>query len=166
MKVSVRQLCIDDWNILRSMRLQALKECEGMYLSSYKQGLERTPEDWQETLTGDDRAIFGLFDGNKPIGLAAVFTWKNDPTQKTGVMAMGYIVSDYRGRGLVRHLYDARIAWAKKHAAIEKLRISHREGNEATKRAAIANGFVYTGQKTIHFGDGTEDADHNYELIL
>lgn len=115
MKPEIRQLSERDWEIFRAIRLKALQECERVYLSSYEDTLKRTPEEWQEIIAGDDRAIFVLFANEKPIGLASVFTWKDDASKTTGVMAMGYLVPDHRGKGFSRLLYEPRIAWAKQH---------------------------------------------------
>jgi len=79
---------------------------------------------------------------------------------------MDFIAPEYRGKGLAHMLYKARIDWAQKHPDIEKLHISHREDNEASRRTMIAHGFEPDGKSRIRFGDGQEDTDHSHALYL
>lgn len=48
-------------------------------------------KEWQEMLDGKGKCIFGLFDSDKIIGLAAVFTSQEDSNGQSGVLAMDYI---------------------------------------------------------------------------
>lgn len=164
--VYIRQLAPDDWQQFRDIRLAALKECEGVYLAPYQDTLNHPQSYWKETLHGNDRAIFGLFDADKNIGLGSIFTSKDDPSGQTGILAMGYIIPEYRGQGLSKMLYEARLNWAQNHPIIEKIEVSHRAGNEASRRANQAYGFQPTGQKTVTFGDGQQDIDYTYVLHL
>ncbi len=152
--------------MFRDMRLCALEECEGVYLPSYVESLEKEPAYWREVIAGDDRAIFGLFDGQRHIGIGSVFTSRNDPSGQTGILAMGYILPEYRGQGLSRLLYHARIEWVLGHSCFKKLEISHRVGNEASRRAILKHGFQLVGQDKVVFGDGMEDWDLCYERVL
>lgn len=79
---------------------------------------------------------------------------------------MDYIAPEYRGRGLSDLLYSARIEFAKNHTAWKKLAISHRQGNEPSRRAMVGQGFEYKGKKLITWPDGTEDWEWNYEMDL
>src|ERR1700733_5869738 len=104
--ISVRALMPDDWEILRSARLKALQEHPGVYLSSYKVEAEMPETKWKETLDGKGKYVVALFDNDRLIGFAGVFTWRGDPTGQSGVLAMDYIDPTYRGRGLSRLLYQ------------------------------------------------------------
>ncbi|MCB9983785.1 MAG: GNAT family N-acetyltransferase [Rhodospirillales bacterium] len=164
--IHIRQFSEEDWQQFRDIRLAALKDCEGVYLASYKNALNHSQSYWKETLRGGDRALFGLFDADKNIGLGSIFTWKDDPSGKTGILAMGYIVPAYRGQGFSKMLYEARINWAQNHPLIEKIVVSHRKGNEVSRRANQAYGFQPTGQQTLTFGNGQKDIDYTYVLHL
>lgn len=164
--ISIRQLKPEEWGILRDIRLRAVKECERVYLANYEEVLQKQPEDWRDIIDGEDRAIFVLFDGEQPVGLGSVFTVREDPSGQTGIMAMGYIDPLYRRRSLSYLLYKARIEWARAHPVIEKLTISHREGNEASRHAMEKHGFQKVGKDKIRFGDGSEDWDHRYQMVF
>jgi len=65
--IHIRQLTVEDWELFRDLRLQALKECQRVYLGTYEEGKKRTDTEWQDILKGEDKAVFALFDGQKPI---------------------------------------------------------------------------------------------------
>jgi len=147
--ISLRALTPDDWEIFRSARLNALKQHPEEYLSSYEAEAETPEVRWKETLNGNGKCVVALFDNDRLIGFAAVFTWRGDPTGKSGVLAMDYIEPTYRGRGLSRLLYQGRIDWALDQKQFARLVISHRQGNEASRRANQAFGFEYQGREKI-----------------
>lgn len=147
--ISLRALTPDDWEIFRSARLNALKQHPEVYLSSYEAEAETPEVKWKETLNGNGKCVVALFDNDRLIGFAAVFTWRGDPTGKSGVLAMDYIEPTYRGRGLSRLLYQGRIDWALDQKQFARLVISQRQGNEASRRANQAFGFEYQGREKI-----------------
>jgi RimJ/RimL family protein N-acetyltransferase len=164
--IHIRLLKPEDWQILRKMRLRALQMNPDVFLGVYAVEFQNPDEKWHEVVDGTGKGVFGLFDGGTLIGITAVFTWREDPSGQTGVMAYSFIEPAYRGRGLSKLLYEARIAWAVRHKPFKKLVIAHREGNEASKRAMLAHGFVFTDTKSIDWPDGTADLEYNYELDL
>ncbi len=165
MSFSVKTLKQPDWESFRSIRLRALQEHPNLYLGTYKDTIARSESEWQAMLDGNGKCIFGLFDKDQLIGLAAVFTSRDDPTGKTAVMAMDYIESHYRGGHLSRMLYQARIEWAKQQP-FKRLVISHREGNEVSRRANQAFKFKFIGAEFIEWPDGKKALDYRYELDL
>jgi RimJ/RimL family protein N-acetyltransferase len=156
----------DDWETFRSARLKALKEHPGVYLSSYAVEAEASEAEWKGMLDGKGKCVIALFDDDRLIGFAGVFTWRGDPKGKNGVLAMDYIEPSYRGRGLSRLLYQGRIDWALDQEQFAKLVISHRQGNEASRRANQAFGFEYVGRQKIRWPDGAEAEEWNYLLDL
>jgi len=133
---------------------------------SYDEQIKISESGWRELLDGNGKCVFGLFENNQIIGLAAVLTWHNDPSGQSGLMAMDYIDAKYRGRHLSWLLYEARINWAINHVPFKRLVTSHREGNEASRRANQAFGFKFIGKELIDWPDGCKAFDHTYELNL
>ncbi len=166
MSITTRALTAEDWGTFRQIRLRALREHPDVYLGSYKEAAARTEREWMQMLDGEGKCIFGLFDAAKIVGLAAVFTSREDSSGQTGVLAMDYIDPIYRGRHLSRLLYEARIEWAKQHQPFKRLVISHREGNEASRRANQAFDFKFISKDEISWPDGTTAPDYEYELDL
>ena len=164
--IHIRQFTIDDWEAFRDMRLQALKECTRMYLATYEDSLKRTDQEWRNMISGPNKTVFGLFDGDQQIGFAGIFMPDEGPSDTAACLVMDYIVPEYRGKGLVQMLYRARIEWAQNHPVIDTLNICHRAGNEASRKAMVAQGFKPNEQKQTIFGDGQEDTDYGYVLYL
>ncbi len=79
---------------------------------------------------------------------------------------MDYVDAAYRGQGLSQLLYRARIEWALAHEPFRRLVISHREGNEVSRRAMLAAGFVFKDKEIISWPDGTQAEEWNYTLDL
>jgi RimJ/RimL family protein N-acetyltransferase len=166
MSITTRALTAEDWEMFRKIRLRALHEHPGVYLGTYKHAAARTEREWMEMLDRNGKCIFGLFDHSKIIGLGAVFTSRDDVSGQSGVLAMDYIDPAYRGRHLSKLLYQARIDWAKLHPPFKRLVISHREGNEASRRANQSFGFRYIGKEEVDWPDGRKALHYLYELDL
>jgi RimJ/RimL family protein N-acetyltransferase len=164
--IVIRNLDTNDWEEFKDIRLAALKNHPDLFLTSYKDACHYDDDVWKETLDGKGKQVFGLFVGNKLIGITGIFTCRDDPTRKTGLMAMSYILPEYRGRGLSELLFKARIEWANSYSNFNRLKVSHRENNETSRRAILAFGFKYTGKRKIMWPDGTEDYGCEYELDL
>lgn len=166
MTISIRPLESSDLQALKSMRLKALQSHSGVYLGTYQDAIAFPDSVWLNMLDQNGKCVFGLYDDEKIIGITAVFTHKEDPEGTTGFCGMSYIEPDYRGRGLSKFLHEARIARGMNYLPWKRLVIGHREGNEASRRAIMAQGFQFTGKKKITWPDGTEGWDYNYALDL
>lgn len=153
----------DNWQEFKAIRLQAVGDRPDVFLSSYETTLAQPDNYWIDTLTSLDGAVFGLYDGATIIGLTGVFRYRESP-QDTAILGMSYIDPAYRGRGLSRMFYEARINWARAQDGIIRVIVSHRAGNDASRAANQAFGFVSTGQSTKIYGDGQEAINHEYEL--
>ena len=111
-------------------------------------------------------AFFGLYDGKNLIGSAAVFTDRDDKTERTALLAGNYIREAFRGRKLSRYLYAARIEWVVGCGHFDCIRVGHKQGNEPSRRANQAFGFGYIGQETKAWGDGSQGVLHKYEMRI
>ena len=166
--VFLRALNQDDFKEFRLMRIQALEQHPGYFCAKVDDARSHPDSYWLETLDGQGKCVFGLFDSksDKMVGITAVFTWREDPSGTTGVMAMSYIAPDYRGKGYADLFYEARIDFAKEHKPWTQLTIGHRAGNERSRKAMLRHGFIFTHKKLIQWPDGTEDFEGIYKLDL
>jgi RimJ/RimL family protein N-acetyltransferase len=164
--ISIRALDAHDLEELRAMRIRAVTLHPDLFLYSAEMEIAKPKEYWLETLDNKGKCVFGLYNGETMIGITAVFTWRQDPSKKTGIMAMSFIEPKYRGFGYSSYFYKARMDFALKYEPWTKLHISHREGNLTSRRAMIKHGFEYVGSKEITWPDNTHDLEHNYELDL
>jgi RimJ/RimL family protein N-acetyltransferase len=164
--VIIRQLNESDWEMFRFIRLKALQAYADVFASPYAKEAAESESWWKETLDGKGKAVFGIFDGESMIGFTGIFTARIDPTGQTGILAMSYIEPEYRGQGLSRLFYRARIDWAITQPQLKMLTVSHREGNETSRRANQAFGFILDHKEKKLWPDGTEADDWYYSLDL
>jgi len=166
-EITIRPLDTSDWAAFRDIRLKALESEPGVFASSYEREVGREESGWRELVTGDDKhQVFGLFDASKLIGITAVFTHRDDPSGATAILAMSFIEPDYRGRGLSRLLYQARLDWVRTRPQFKRVVVGHRESNETSRRANQAFGFQYVGREPHTWPDGVTEDELIYELLI
>jgi RimJ/RimL family protein N-acetyltransferase len=165
--ITIRSLDVAEWPQLRDLRLRALEDAPGAFSATYDEAVQRSDSDWRAMISDPTRHVFGLFDVETMIGITGVLTSRDDPSWQTALLVMSYIVRDYRGRGLSRLLYEARLAWARAQPTLTRIVVSHRQSNEASRRANQHHGFVPTGQVVSRvWPDGVTENEVFYELQL
>lgn len=166
MDISIRQLTEDDWEIVRSIRLKALQNDPGVFSATYEDAIKRTEADWKAYLTGTNTAVFGIFDDAHPIGMTGISIERDDSTYKNAFLWGSWLKPEYRGKGISKLMYQARLNWARNHATCEKITVSHRESNIASKLANQKHGFTYTHTEERRWPDGKIEKEPCYELII
>ena len=167
MPVALRELEREDWPRLRELRLHALRAEPGLFFSSFDAEAGHNDEHWMKLAGGDDQhQLFGLFAGEKLVGISGVFTDRDDPTGRTAALGMSYILPEYRGQGFASRLYEARLAWARARPNFLRAVVGHRLSNEPSRRAIARFGFTWTETKPYSWPDGTDEEHVGYELIL
>jgi RimJ/RimL family protein N-acetyltransferase len=165
--ITIRPLDVAEWPQLRDLRLRALEDAPGAFSATYDEVVRRSESDWRAMITDPTRQVFGLFDVDTMIGITGVLTSSEDSSGQTAILVMSYIVREYRGRGLSRMLYEARLAWARAHPTFTRIVVSHRESNEASRRANQRHGFIPTGRVVSRvWPDGVTEGEVFYELQL
>jgi RimJ/RimL family protein N-acetyltransferase len=164
--ISVRPLEEPEWAAFRNLRLQALRTEAGVFASTYEDEASKGPDEWRALIKNPAQKLFGLFDDKRLIGITAVFTWRNDPSGQTAILAMSFILPEYRGRGLARRLYRARLDWVRLHPQFKRVIVSHRESNSLSRRATERQGFVLTGRTQHTWPDGNTEDELHYELKI
>jgi RimJ/RimL family protein N-acetyltransferase len=165
-EIEIRKLAVEDWQEFRTIRLRALKTNQAVFGGTYEDAEQRATEHWKEMLSDKRHAFFCLYEQAKIIGLTGVFTWREDPTNETALFVMSFIEPDYRGKGLSKLFYEARIDWCLQQAHFTKILVGHREGNDASRRANQAFGFKLVSKKMDLWPDGSQDYLYEYELDL
>jgi RimJ/RimL family protein N-acetyltransferase len=164
--ITVRPLEPKEWAVFKDFRLQALKAEPGVFHSSYQEELAYTPEKWQRTLADPADLVFGLFDAGHLIGITAVFRWREDPSGETALLGMSFIAPEYRGRGLSRLLYKARLEWIRTKGLFKRVVVSHRASNGASRRAIERHGFLPTRCAARIWPDGITEDEIFYEMRI
>jgi RimJ/RimL family protein N-acetyltransferase len=164
MKMNIRPLLPSEWETFRDLRLHALKTAPGMFESTYEQASARSEADWRALLAPERQQIFGLFDGAKLIGIAGVFTSRDDPA--TAHLIMDFIQPAYRGKGLWKQMYDARLDWARRRGTFRRVVVAARESNGASLGAMRAAGFQPTHREAHTWPDGATEDEIRFEMKL
>ena len=158
MSISIRQLSENDWHLLSEVRLKALQTDPLVFGSNYELESNYTEAEWRSRLRSDDSAIFMLFDDEKPIGMTGVSVFRDDPTNRTAILWGSWLEPRFRRKGLSNLMYETRIGWARAHPTVERIIVSHRASNVASKYANQKHGFVFTRTHEKIWTDGkTED---------
>jgi len=164
--ISIRPLERYEWQILRDFRLAALKATPGVFGSAYGKEIEHSPETWQDKIGGPGHQVFGLFADDHLIGITGVITWREDPSGESAFLVMSFIVPQYRGQGLSRLLYEARISWIRAHPQFKRIIVGHRASNEPSRRANQRHGFQFVKQLSHTWPDGSTEDELFYELLI
>lgn len=165
-EIFLRALHPEDFRCFRKLRLKSLAHNMGNFCSNLEQSTAYPDSQWQNTLNGDGKQVFGLFAGEQLIGLTGIFTWREDPTRRTGVLAMSFIEPAYRCNNYSVWFYEARLWFAAAHLPWNRLTVSHRVGNEASRRAIVRHGFILDSTRQILWSDGSQDTEIRYMMDL
>jgi len=159
----LRHFTVDDWQVYKSIRLEAL-EAEGHFFGA-RIAIEsaQTDEQWKERLANEKCAIWGLYDSEVCIGLTGAVEMREDI--QGALFIASYIRKEYRGKGLSALYYQARIEWAK-DMGYKFAEVHHRRDNLASKAANQKFGFIYTHTVNVPWPDGTDDDSLYYRLRL
>jgi RimJ/RimL family protein N-acetyltransferase len=157
----IRQFSIDDRDLYKAMRLEALLLEPSVFSSNYKREAAFTDEEWENRLTNPGSASFGLYYGDEMIGTTGIVILQ--PGE--GILIASYIRKEHRGKGLSAMLYQVRLDWAKAKK-LQHVIVSHRKNNIASRAANQHFGFRYTHEETMTWPDGIDEANVYYRLDL
>jgi RimJ/RimL family protein N-acetyltransferase len=166
MNITIRRLEEKDWFEFSQMRLKALQTDPKAFGSNYEKESQMSEADWRAKLQANDNAIFMVYDNETPIGMTCVSIDRNDPTQKTALLWGSWLAPHIRSKGLSELMYQTRINWAKQQPTVEKIIVSHRRSNLASKRANQKHGFVFTHKTEKSWTDGEIEDEIFYELVI
>ena len=152
-----------DWQVYKSIRLEALQTNPEMFGSSYLKESQYDDTEWQSILLNEERGFFGLYDGQEIIGVTGTALVKEDKTQ--AVLIASFIRPEYRGMGLSALFYEARLDWAREQHC-QSVIVSHRVDNVSSMKANQRSGFVYTHSKLNDWPDGVTADQLYYKLDL
>lgn len=161
---SIQQLTKDDWEILRAIRLEALSREPQSFGSDYKKEYLYDKFHWHQFIGNEeDRVIFVIKHGLEIIGLTGATRSQEHPDEAR--LIASYLRKEYRGLGLSKMLYEARLDWAM-HRKFSALVVSHRESNLASKMANQKFNFEYVYRREKVWPDGNSEDEIHYRLSL
>ena len=160
--VRVRRLISDDWQAFRHIRLHALLTEPSAFGVSYSAAASSTPKNWK-TILSQPGPVFGVYDDFKLIGIAAVRIEEKHP-KGTAALGMSYLYPEYRGRGFSRLIHQARFEWIVEQGCFDRVVVSHRIGNEESRRSILSVGFCESHIVMSTWPDGSQDEEVWYVL--
>lgn len=163
---SIRKLDENDWLIFKQIRLEALATDPFVFGSTHAAESARNDEEWSEPLKSTSGVIFVIFDSRAQVGITGIGVHRDDPSERSALLWGSWLAPEVRGKGLSRMLYESRIDWAREHPTIERIVVSHRASNLASKFANQNFGFVPTHVTEKIWNDGITEEECHYELIL
>lgn len=166
MSFQIRLLNENDWLAFSQIRLKALKTDPKVFGSNFERESKFPEDDWRERLRAEDNAIFLISDDEAPIGITAVSVDRNDRSGKTALLWGSWLAPEFRGKGLSNLMYQTRIDWAKSRSNVEKIIVSHRASNLASKRANQKYGFTETHTTEKIWTDDATENEIFYELKI
>ena len=158
----IRPLVSDEWKILRDFRLHALQTEPGVFSSNFNKEKQYSEDEWKNWLTPTNRCTFGLFNSKEIVGITGIITSQEHP--ESAILIASYIKQEFRGQKLSYLFYKARLSWASERPELKKILVSHRESNEASRRANQTFGFHPTTRQTKTWPDGKTEDQIFYEL--
>lgn len=164
MAITIRHLSEDDWLEFSRVRLKALQTDPEVFGSNYQKESLLTEVDWRNRLKNN--RVFLICEGETPIGMTGVSIDRDDATNKTAILWGSWLAPAVRRRGLSELMYKTRIEWAKQQPTVERIIVSHRASNLASKRAIQKHGFVLTHVKELIWTDGATEDIVSYELKI
>jgi GNAT superfamily N-acetyltransferase len=163
--VSIRQLVSEDWAEYRDIRLEALAKVPGYFCPS-RDEFKFEPSDWINRLSDKNAASFGLFVGQKLIGITGIVMDRQSPDSRCAFLVSSYIKEEHRRQGFSKQLFDARIAWARGRGNINTLLLEHRDDNFAAHRSHQKYGFEFLKSYLEEWPDGQTRLCLVYQLRL
>jgi RimJ/RimL family protein N-acetyltransferase len=140
-EASVRRLLAEDAALYREIRLEALQDAPEWFGSTFAEESARPLPGFADRLRHS--AVFGAFDGEELIGIAAFFGRQSRKEAHKGVLVGMYVRPQARGCGIGRHLVEAVIGHARRH--VEILQLTVVKDNEPARRLYTRLGFIEYG---------------------
>jgi ribosomal protein S18 acetylase RimI-like enzyme len=148
MGVRIRPVRSEEWEKVRDLRLEALKDTPIAFGERYEDAVRLSADEWRARTA---RSVQGQ-STTKWVAEAADGRWVGtmtgyrDGTRDGWVLAV-YVAPDFRGRaaGVADRLLDAVLDWGRNEARVARLVLEVREDNEAARRFYTRRGFAETG---------------------
>jgi RimJ/RimL family protein N-acetyltransferase len=153
----------DEWREYRAIRLEALLADPAVFSSSHAVEAPRPDEAWRQRLVDADGGVFAVRVDREVVGMTGIGRERADP--EVGFLWGSWLRPAARGRGLSAAMYEARLRWARERG-LRRVVVSHRAGNEASRRANQRHGFVLTHAADREWHDGVVEPELCYALDL
>jgi RimJ/RimL family protein N-acetyltransferase len=144
--VSVATLGPQDWQDLRTIRLEALRSEPAAYSSTYEETLAWSDEDWRRRLANPRRMHLLARAQRHPIGIVGGYLGSDEGDESVAQVFGMYVTSEHRGRGIGRLLLTSLLDRLSTFPHISTIRLGVTETQEPARRLYESMGFQVVGK--------------------
>lgn len=143
-----RRLKPGEWQLYRAVRLEALRESPGAFVSRYEDAVGRSDESWAEQAdsgaAGADRATFVTV-GDRPVGVVSLY--RDEDGVEVGELLQMWVAPEVRGGTVAGEMLMAVLEWAEGSGfALVKAEVMGKNERAATRWGAVlGDGFWVAG---------------------
>jgi ribosomal protein S18 acetylase RimI-like enzyme len=145
----IRRLGVDDVDVLRHIRLRALRDAPEAFWGTYESEVDQKPEDWRRWLA--TAALFVAEDSDGTCGIAGGMAAPDNPA--AAWLVSMWVAPERRGSGLADQLVAAVTAWAESEGR-HRITLHVEEHNGRALRCYRRLGFALTGRRLHRPRDG------------
>lgn len=120
MKIEIKKLNSDDWQIYKELRLQMLTEEPQAYSQTLEELSKRSDKEWKDKTETDNMSIIVAWVDEKLAGMSGLFYEEKDVVSIWGV----FVRKEFRGIGLGKRLMEEIEKEIKKDKGVKKIQIS------------------------------------------
>ncbi len=154
--IEIRLVTPDEWQALRSVRLEAMRDSPEAFGSTYERELSFDEDGWRQRIS---RGPWWLaWRADRPVAMAAGFAAEGTP--RTWHLVSMWVEPSSRRSGLGSDLVEVVAEWAEGEGA-PVLSLGVASGNENAKRLYEKTGFSFTGESEPLQRDA-----HERELVM
>jgi ribosomal protein S18 acetylase RimI-like enzyme len=140
--LDIRAVSEDDWQVLRSVRLQALADAPDAFATTLEEATAFPDDRWRERARGTDTSrMFLAFVDDRVMGIAGLFDEEDGSAQLISV----WVLPEQRGKGVARALTTAVMRFAAA-AGVQRMTVWFTDGNTQARRLYERLGFRATGK--------------------
>jgi len=148
MDVRIRPVRADEWEKVRDLRLEALKDTPIAFAERYEDAVRLSADEWRARTARSVRGAANTkWVAETPDGRwVGTMTGYRDGARDGWVIAV-YVAPDFRGKatGVADRLLDAVLEWGRNRARVARLVLEVREDNQPAMRFYRRRGFADTG---------------------
>jgi ribosomal protein S18 acetylase RimI-like enzyme len=157
----IRAVSEADWQVLRSVRLQALADAPGAFATTLDEATAFSDDRWRERARGSETSrSFLAFVDDRAVGIAGLFDEGDGSAQLISV----WVLPEQRGRGVARGLTTTVMNFAAA-AGMKRMTVWFTEGNTPAQRLYERLGFRATGRHQPMASHASID-EHEMDLLL
>lgn len=146
----VRRIEANEWQIYKSLRLNALKLAPEAFGSRYEDAIKLPDSEWQERVKhyadADDRVNLIVFMGERAAGMVSGFLRDLNGDREAEMVQM-WIEPEFRGYKLGADLIDGLKSWAYRNSC-KRIRCDVVDSNSSAMKLYLSSKFVPTGKRT------------------